>query len=196
MPELADTENWLTEAVAADVCTGDLGEPIPYLGYLSTTLNRPTRLPAWPSDVALSTTVGSSFRNSLQLHPTYQLDCDQTLVSYPVVKQTALAISRAFEPLWCEAGPFILWQDMVMSRYKESPIITPCWMIHLSPPLAQLVTPPPDGISERFDDGSLFLAVTDATFDPDNAEHVAAAHRLFAVIDPLQEKLPPEQWRR
>ena len=71
----------------------------------------------------------------------------------------------------------------------------PCWMIHLSPPLAQRITPPPDVISERFSDGSLFLSATDETFDPDNLRHVEAAHRLFAVLDTLQEKLPPEQWR-
>ena len=69
-------------------------------------------------------------------------------------------------------------------------------MVHLSPPLAARITPSRDVTCERFADGSLFMAVTEQTFDLDNAEHVAAAHRLFAVLDTLQEKLPPEQWRR
>ena len=195
VPELDETENWLTEVAAAGVCTGDLGEPIPSLGYFLTTLNGPPKMPKAPGDVALHTHAGSTSVNSVQLLSSHQLDWDPTLVSYPVVKQTVLAFSRAFEPNWCEAAPFSLWQDMVMSRYKEGPVITRCWMIHLSPPLARRVDPPQDVISERYADGSLFLAVTDETFDPDNAEHVAAAHRLFTVLDTLQEKLPPEQWR-
>ncbi len=83
-----------------------------------------------------------------------------------------------------------------MSDYKDDPIITPCWMIHLSPRLARRITPPADVVSERLADGSLFLAATDEDFSPDNPAHVAAAHRLFAVLDTLQEKKPPEQWRR
>ena len=73
--------------------------------------------------------------------------------------------------------------------------MTPCWMIHLSPQMAQRITPPTDVVSERFDDGSLFLAVTDAQFHPANLAHVEGAHRLFAVLDTLQEKKPREEWR-
>ena len=60
-------------------------------------------------------------------------------------------------------------------------------MINLSPPLARLVTPPPDVISERGADGSLFMAATDERFSSDNPEHIAAAHRIHAVVDPLHD---------
>ena len=61
--------------------------------------------------------------------------------------------------------------------------------------IARRITPPADVVSERFDDGSLFLSATDQTFNPDNLAHVEGAHRLFAVLDTLQEKKPREEWR-
>ena len=86
------------------------------------------------------------------------------------------------------------WRSFGSNETEEER--TPCWMIHLSAPLAQRITPPSDVISERLADGSLFLSVTDESFDPDNPRHVESAHRLFGVLDTIQEKKPPEQWRR
>lgn len=196
IPELHDDDKWLVGAVAARINTDDLGAPIPDGGYFLSTMNAlPLDIPA-PDQVSLDIHAGGRFINYADMRPLRNQEMTPVLLSYRVFRQIMLAISRAFEPLWCSAGVFSLWKDMVPSRYKEGPIIAPCWMIHLSPTLAQRIAPPPDVISERFEDGSLFLAVTDETFDPDNPRHVAAAHRLFAVLDTLQEKLPPEQWRR
>lgn len=196
VPELKQTENWLVGAIAAGVCTDDLGAPVPTFGYFSLMENLPEPDLSRDDFVWLDLHAGSTFMNGISLRDTHEMDWPPDLVAYPVVKQTVLAFSEAFEPLWSEAGPFCLWKDFPRQRYKQGPIMLPCWMIHLPPPLAQRVTPPSDLVSERYADGSLFLAATDETFDPENDVHVAAAHRLFAFIDPLQEKLPREQWRR
>lgn len=195
LPELDAGAEWLVNAVAASVCTGDLGEPAPALGYLPITLNRrPTDQPR-ADDVYVHMACGSKHGNWAALRPARFQDLDPALLTFPIFRQTVLAFSKAFEPEFCEAGPFSLWQDMKMSHYARDPVITPCWMIHLSPPLARRITLPSDVVSERFADGSLFLSVTDQRFDPDDSSHVAAAHRLFAVVDTLQEKLPPEKRR-
>ena len=195
VPELDETENWLVSAVAARVITDDLGAPAP--GYFLVTTNSPPTAPPRVTDVNIDTLAGGGSVNASTLHARHDLQWDPALVTYPVVRQTVLAFSRAFEPLWCDAGPWSLSKGMHMSDYKQGPVLTPCWMIHLSPPLAQRITPPPtDVISERFADGSLFLSVTDQTFDPDDPKHLDAAHRLFAILDTLKEKKQPHQWRR
>ena len=195
IPELTDAENWLISGIAADVCTDDLGAPAPALGFLPLLLNTPQVDVDRNDHLWLHMTAGSTFINDVAIRQPQGLAWHPDLVTFPVVKQTMLEISESFEPLWSDAGPLCLWKDMPRQHYKQGPVMMPCWMIHLPQPLARRVTPLPGLVSERYDDGSLFLAATDETFDPDNAEHIAAADRLFALIDPLQEKLPREQWR-
>lgn len=196
MPELDDSETWLASVVAADVCTGDLGEPLPLLGYFSRTTNDPVVFSQRVGGVTIMIEAGSHrMFNGVTLRSSSERDLPPSLLAYPVVKRTVLALSHTFESSWSSAGPYCLCEGMVMSRYKQGPIITPCWMIHLSSPLAQRITPPSDVVSERLDDGSLFLSVTDEPFSPDNPAHVDGARRLFAILDTLQEKKPREQWR-
>lgn len=195
IPEIEPRCTWLVNAVAASVCTGDLGEPAPALGYLPITVNA---LPGVDrsDDVYLKMVCASTNVDEVALHPTRFQELDPAIFTYSVFKQAVLAISEAFAPDFCQAGHFSLWKDMKTSDYVGRPIIMPCWMVYLSPPLARRITPPPDVVSERFADGSLFMAVTDQRFDPDDARHVAAAHRMFAVIDALQEKKRPDRRRR
>ena len=101
-----------------------------------------------------------------------------------------IAIARAFEPDWCQAGPDSLVDIFDMTPYKRPPMSL-AWMIRLGAPLAALVTPPPPPIIvERYADGSLFMAGTRDTFVTANPDHLAAARAIFAAIDPLNFTVP------
>ena len=106
VPELDETETWLASVVASDVCRGDLGEPIPYLGYFPVTTNNPSVFSKCVGDVGIATKAGSHMMfNSVDLRSCNGLDLPPALVTYPIVRKTVLALSRAFEPLCPRPGP-------------------------------------------------------------------------------------------
>ena len=133
---------------------------------------------------------GSSYQNHCDFRTDHFTAPDPRLLTYEGNRTMLLAIARAFEPDWCEAGPCSLTTIFDRTPYKRPPMSL-AWMTWLSAPLAALVTPPPPPIIvERYADGSLFMAVTRETFVTANPDHLAAARAIFATVDPLNFTVP------
>ncbi len=133
---------------------------------------------------------GSASQNHCAFKTDHFTAPDPRLLSYDGNKTMLLAIARAFEPDWCEAGPDSLVDIFDMTPYKRPPMSL-AWMTWLGAPLAALVTPPPPPIIvERHPDGSLFMAATRDTFVTANPDHLAAARAIFATVDPLNFTVP------
>ena len=134
--------------------------------------------------------VGSASQNSCDFRTDHITTPDPRLLTYESNKTMLLAIVRAFEPDWCEAGLCSLTTIFDRTPYKRPPMSL-AWMIWLGPPLAALVTPPPPPlIVERHADGSLFMAAARETFVTANPDHLAAARAIFATVDPLNFTVP------
>ena len=180
----------LVNTIVGRVSKGDFGEPEPEWGYHLIAYNRPD-VAKPPQGLWLDGRVGGYVSSSLSIATNYDLAPDPRIISYDVFKAMLFALDEAFEPDWVSAGPSDLTEFIDMRHYPRTPMLL-AWMINLSPPIAQLIQPPPGVISERGDDGSLFMAGTYETFVTGNPKHMAAAQAVNDVVDPLNYVVPFE----
>jgi hypothetical protein len=60
-------------------------------------------------------------------------------------------------------------------------------MVLLPRELASQITPPPQAIQQTREDGSLFMAATDETFDVNNPEHLTVSKAMQDAIEPINK---------
>lgn len=139
-----------------------------------------------PMSVSITARAGTSsssyrLQNSVEFATGYDEIPDPSIVTYPTFKAIACALIGIWQPeivrvySWDLAD---LWQEAFY--YSD-----PSWMTYLSAPLAARVTLRPGIITERTEDGGLFLIATEQTFDANQEEHIQAAAAISAVVAPL-----------
>lgn len=146
-----------------------------------------------PSALTLQASAGKPrHKNSLDIYTQCGIAPAPQLLQYKNFKDLTLAVAAAFEPDFIDVRPTALPSslDFDHKTYARVPPISAGWMVYLSPDLAAQAVVPASLIQEPCPDGGLFLAVTDQTFDVDNAGHRQATSILEKVLDPINGVTP------
>ncbi len=186
---LENARGRMTEVVEYGVRRDDDWQPEPAGGYSITAVNS---LADSSDHVSLSAHGGGI------VDPRAGLRCagfetaddpEPSIVSYPVFKAVLKSIISAWEVGWADAYS----DDLRKLWHEPHPYsLDLAWMTYLSPPLARKVTPPPDVLVERTDDGGLLMIAAEETFDTANPKHMAAARSIQASLAGLNAEMEAE----
>ena len=139
-----------------------------------------------PEDLNIVLTAGALGSNGVWFHTALTLAPNPHLVSYSLFKKILFATADAFDPKYSSAYPTALDRDVMIPEGKKLPIFAG-WMVLLPRDLARQITPPPQAIQQTREDGSLFMAATDETFDASNPAHVAGSKAIQDAIAPVNK---------
>lgn len=112
---------------------------------------------------------------------------DEPEAAIALLRRVLLTIATAWECDWAGVRPGNYRPRMrlpgpVVIRYDSG------WIVYLDAARATYIVPPQDIVVERLASGAVLLtAVTDAIFNGDNPEHLAAAMRIQLALEPLNE---------
>jgi hypothetical protein len=137
-----------------------------------------------PEDLNIVLTAGALKSNRVWFHTALTLAPNPHLVAYSTFKKILFATADAFDPKYSSAYPAALDRDLMIPEGKKRPIFVG-WMVLLPRELACQITPPPQAIQQTREDGSLFMAATDETFDVNNPTHVAVSRAIQDAIAPV-----------
>jgi hypothetical protein len=171
----------LAENIAAAVSRGDDDEPEPIGGFRFATLNS---LKTTPRSVGTMIHAGSwiqdsHYSNTADLHTTWKMAPDPTIVAYRVFKAALVAFAECFETTYCVALPDDLKEFWPQKKFRFG------WINYVAPRFAPLITPPKSVIVEHRPNGGLLMAATDETFMTSNPRHLAAARDIETALAPL-----------
>ncbi|MGD0633561.1 MAG: Imm52 family immunity protein [Beijerinckiaceae bacterium] len=139
-----------------------------------------------PDDLNIFLRAGTEQYNKIWFHTALEVAPNPHLVSFSLFKKILFATADAFDPKYSNAHPGALDRNFMMSKRNKLPIFAG-WMVLLPRELASQITPPPQAIQQTREDGSLFMAATDETFDVNNPEHLTVSKAMQDAIEPINK---------
>jgi hypothetical protein len=176
----------LAEKIAANVTTGDTGEPEPEIGYQLFAHNTPIKKRG-PRNFEIHMYAGGLMRwplNMIGIRTDDGVVPDPDVVTYKIFKGALLALAETFEATIGSAYPTSLMNLWRKDRRGQLTLKL-AWISYVAPRFAPLITPPPSAIVEHRPDGGLLMAATDETFVTSNPAHMAVAHEIEAAVAPF-----------
>jgi hypothetical protein len=176
----------LEQTIYAQSCFDGASRPDPALGYYLGACNRRAASGFEPPGMSILMNAGGPVPSRIWFQTTIGGVPDPALVAYTTFKKILFAIADAFDPLFSSAYPAALDRDLMIPEGKKRPIFAG-WMVLLPRELACQITPPRQAIQQTREDGSLFMAATDETFDVKNATHLAVSKAIQEAIEPINK---------
>jgi hypothetical protein len=177
----------LEQAIYVQSCLNGSKEPRLEFGYCLGASNQGDTSKWKPDGMTIMMNAGGTNSNRIWLQTGLGVVPDPRLVAYTTFKKILFAVADAFDPLFSSAYPAALDRDLMIPEGKKRPIFAG-WMVLLPRELACHITPPPKAIQQTREDGSLFMAATDETFDATNPNHIAASKAIQDAIAPMNSR--------
>ena len=143
----------------------------------------------------LGVTAGSQYRNHVTFETVPDRPGDPALSTYPIYRGALdvlasawplpWAFTQLFVPKFPPLKPIIPPIDFAALARPKPPLpkMTFMWMLYLSAPLAEGLTPPSDLACEPTPGGGMVLSAAQTRLDPDDRDGIRRALRLEAIFD-------------